>query len=376
MSRMRVLLIIESMGGSSRHVADLIRGLDPSLFDIELIYGTSRIDDYFAQALPELAKLATLRPCDDLVREIEPKRELRALRFVIREIRAFRPNIVHCHSSKAGVIGRVAAKLCHVNKVFYTPHAYSFLAPEFSGKKRDVFIMIERMLSRHATTLTFNVSDGERKAAIAERLDKPSKFRTLYNGLADVRLPDRREARARLGLDLPDDAKLVGSTARLVEQKDPMTSVAIAAKLIERHPELHVAYIGDGPYLESMKDVARQHDVLEDIHFLGYRADADRMVAAFDVYLLTSLYEGLPYSLVESLRAGVPVAATDVTGNNEVVDRPSSGRLFPSKDVEAGVAAVEDLLAHPIPREQARQGYLDRFTMDAMLGAITEVYRQ
>ena len=373
---MRVLLIIESMGGSSRHVADLIRGLDSDLFDIELIYGTSRIDDYFAQALPELAKHATLHPCDDLVREIEPKHELRALRFVMHEIHAFRPDIVHCHSSKAGVIGRIAAKLCHVNKVFYTPHAYSFLVPGFSGKKRDVFIMIERMLSRHATTLTFNVSDGERKVAIAERLDKPSKFRTLYNGLADVRLPDRCEARAQLGLDPPDGAKLVGSTARLAEQKDPMTSVAIAVKLIERHPELHVAYIGDGPYLESMTDFARRHDVLDNIHFLGYRADADRMVAAFDAYLLTSLYEGLPYSLVESLRAGVPVAATDVTGNNEVVDRPSSGRLFPSKDVEAGVAAVEDLLAHPIPREQVRQGYLDRFTMDAMLGAITEVYRQ
>ncbi|QOL35341.1 glycosyltransferase [Bifidobacterium lemurum] len=364
------------MGGSSRHVVDLVNGLDPELFDIALVYGTSRVDEYFAAALPGMAKRARLIPCDDLVRPISPQHELRALRFVKRVIREFKPGIVHCHSSKAGIIGRLTAKQCGVRKVFYTPHAYSFQAPEFSGKKRMVFVGLERWFSRHATTLTFNVSEGERRAALAERLDNPSKFETVYNGVRDIVMPSRAEALDVLGLGqtIPADAPVVGVTARLVEQKDPMTSIAVAAKVIERRPDTHVIYVGDGPYEERMRGFAAEHGVEANVHLLGYRPDAERIVGAFDVYLLTSLYEGMPYSLVEALRAGVPIAATDVTGNDEVVEPHHNGLLFPIGDAEAGADAVLELLDRRIPSEQVRQTYLDRFTLERMLRRITEAY--
>ncbi|RSX55324.1 glycosyltransferase family 4 protein [Bifidobacterium samirii] len=379
----RVLMIQEAMGGCGRHVADLIAGLDPERFDVTLLYGATRMDDYYRETLPALSRRARVIPCADLRRDISPRHELRALLQTMRLIREVRPDVVHCHSSKAGAIGRLAVALCGrrygVKRVFYTPHAYSFQAPEFSGKKRLVFTLLERWLSRCVTDLTFNVSEGERRAALDAGLDDPSKFEVIYNGIADEPVPSKAEARAMLGLalaGLPDDAPIVGVTARLVDQKDPMTSIAIAARVIERRPDVHVVYVGDGPYTSRMEAYCREHGVADRVHILGYRADAERVVSAFDVYLLTSLYEGMPYSLVEALRAGVPIAATDTTGNDEVVEPGRNGLLFPVGDVEAGAAAVLRLLDDPMPREAVVGSFRDRFTLDRMLETISAHYEE
>lgn len=372
--RLRLLLVQEAMGGCGRHVADLVRGLDPDLFDVTVIHGTSRLDDYYRDAMPQLRERARMIPCDALVRSITPRLEAQALREVTAVIRDWKPDIVHCHSSKAGAIGRIAALRCHVPKVFYTPHAYSFQAPEFGGRKRAVFVGVERWLSRHATTRTFNVSEGERRAALDERLDEPGKFLTVVNGIADDPLPGRAEARAALSADIPADVPLIGIAARLVDQKDPMTSAAVVAGVLERLPDAHAAYVGDGPYEDRMRELFASRGLEGRVHLLGYRPDAERLVAAFDVSLLTSLYEGMPYSLIESLRAGVPIAATDVTGNDEVVEPGVNGTLFPRGDVEAGVDAVLGLLADPLPAARVRGTYLARFTADRMVRTIAEEY--
>ncbi|MBT1180843.1 glycosyltransferase [Bifidobacterium sp. CP2] len=369
------------MGGCGRHVVDLVTGLDRERFDVTVMYGTSRIDDYYRAAIPRMAEHARLIPCDDLVRPISPARELRALRAVMRVMREVRPEVVHCHSSKAGVIVRMAVRLCGrrygVRRVFYTPHAYSFQAPEFGGRKRFVFVGLERWMSRHATALTFNVSAGEREAALAERLDEPGKFEVVYNGVADAPVPSRAEARALLGLDklgVPSGAPVVGVTARLVEQKDPLTAVAVMAKVVASRPDAHLVMVGDGDLEDTVREAVESAGIAGHVHLLGYRSDAEHVVSAFDVYLLTSLYEGMPYSLVEALRAGVPIAATDTTGNSEVVTPGVNGALFPVGDAEAGARAVLDLLADPLPSEQVRGTYLKRFTLDRMLDTIAARY--
>lgn len=380
MSRIRVLIIQEAMGGCGRHVVDLVNGLDPNRFELAVIYGTSRMDDYYRAALPAMARHARMIPCADLVREISPAHERRAMRMVMRVIREFRPDVVHCHSSKAGVIGRMAVlrcgTCCGVKRVFYTPHAYSFQAPEFGGKKRVAFVNIERWLSRHATSMTFNVSHGEREAALAEHLDKPNKFDVVYNGIANEPVLTRHEALTMLGLAdvITPQTPIVGVTARLVEQKAPMTSLSIVRRVLELRPDTHVVYVGDGPYEDAMKRYCIEHGIADRVHFTGYRTDAERVVSAFNVYLLTSLYEGMPYSLVEALRAGVPIAATDTAGNDEIVQPTVNGLLFPVGDVEAGAGMVVDLLNYPLPADQVRQTYLDRFTVDRMLERISAYY--
>ncbi|KFI49653.1 glycosyltransferase [Bifidobacterium biavatii] len=370
--RKKLLIIQEAMGGCGRNVADIVRGVDQSRFDVTVIYGTSRMDDYYRDAMPEMMAKATMIPCAHLVREISPKQEIKAYRFIKSVIRDLHPDIVHCHSSKAGIIGRAAAKSTGVKKVFYTPHAYSFLAPEFSGTKRRAFIAIERFFSRHMTTLTFNVSQGEKQSALSHNLDRPSKFKVIYNGIPDIAVPSQEESRSKLGL--PQNVPVVGVTARLVDQKDPMTFARIAKKVIVNNPDVHFVYIGDGPYHNRVADFCRQHGIDDHVHLLGYRADAELVVSAFDVYLLTSLYEGFPYSPVEALRAGVPIVATRTTGNTEIVRPHGNGLMFPVGDADAGARAVETVLADAYDPDTVRKTFLDNFTVDTMLTRIQEEY--
>lgn len=376
----RLLIVQEAMGGCGRNVVDIVNGIDHSKFDVTVAYGTNRIDDYYRNAIPEMEKHATLIPIPELVRDLSAGNDIKAWLHIRRLIKQIRPDILHCHSSKAGIIGRSAAVGGHVSKVFYTPHAYAFQAWEFSESKKRFFAFLERVFSRFLTTRTFNVSNGERNIALQRHIDRPDKFKVVYNGIPDVALPSREEALRLLGLsDLPDGAVVVGSTVRLAKQKDPMTFVRIARAVVERNPLAHFVCVGDGDLQDEVARFVADNGLSDNVHLLGYRDDAELIVKAFDVYLLTSLYEGLPYSLVESLRAGVPIVATDVTGSNEVVRPGVNGYLFKVGDVKAGAQQVEHVIAElptgdRFSSDAIRATYLERFTSQRMLDSVQESY--
>lgn len=376
----RLLIVQEAMGGCGRNVVDIVNGIDHSKFDVTVAYGTNRIDDYYRNAIPEMEKHATLIPIPELVRDLSAGNDIKAWLHIRRLIKQIRPDILHCHSSKAGIIGRSAAVGGHVSKAFYTPHAYAFQAWEFSESKKRFFAFLERVFSRFLTTRTFNVSNGERNIALQRHIDRPDKFKVVYNGIPDVALPSREEALRLLGLsDLPDGAVVVGSTVRLAKQKDPMTFVRIARAVVERNPLAHFVCVGDGDLQDEVARFVADNGLSDNVHLLGYRDDAELIVKAFDVYLLTSLYEGLPYSLVESLRAGVPIVATDVTGSNEVVRPGVNGYLFKVGDVKAGAQQVEHVIAElptgdRFSSDAIRATYLERFTSQRMLDSVQESY--
>ncbi|OZG57222.1 glycosyl transferase family 1 [Bifidobacterium tissieri] len=382
MMKQKLMFIVETVGGGVRtHVLQLLNGLDPEQYDITLVYG-ERYDHVFEQQKDELAKKVRLILMPSMQRTVSPKPLIASIRELRRVIRDIRPDIVHCHSSIAGFVGRVAAHKEGVPKIFYTPHAYAFDAPEFSSLKRDAFVLMERWTSRHATTRTFNVSRGEYRNALKHHIDRQGKFRVIYNGLPDIELPSRLEARERLGLRdvVPDESPIVGCCAWLNDRKDPMTFMAIANRVIAQRPDVHFVYMGEGEpeFVANVKAYIAKNNLGGNIHLFGYRSDAALLVPAFDVYLLSSLYEGMPYSLVEALRAGVPIAATRTTGNDEVVLPGRNGELFGVGKIDEGVAAVNHLLEqHPETgtlHDQVKQTYYDRFTEQQMLDQIVDEY--
>lgn len=379
-AKKKLLIVQEAMGGCGRNVVDIVTGIDHSRFDVTVAYGTGRLDDYYRKALPEMENHATLIPIPELIRDISAPNDIKAWLRVHALIKQIKPDILHCHSSKAGVIGRSAVIGSRVAKVFYTPRAYAFQAREFSKPKKLLFVMLERMFSHLFTTCTFNVSTGERDIALQYGIDDPNKFKVVYNGIPDIALPSREEALQSLGLSgLPQDAIIVGSTVRLAAQKDPMTFARIAKMVIERDPRAHFVCVGDGDLQDDVARFVEDNDLGGNVHLLGYRDDAERVVTAFDVYLLTSLYEGLPYSLVESLRAGVPIVATNVTGSNEVVRPGVNGYLFEVGNVEDGARQVERVIAERscngrFSPDAVRNTYLDKFTSERMLDGVQQSY--
>lgn len=371
--KIKIAMVVEAMlGGIRQHVCDIVKNLDQDKYDIYLIYSDIRADDVFFQEREVLERHATLIQCNEMQREIGRK-DLAAYHKLVTLFREIKPEIVHCHSSKAGIVGRLAAKKCKVKKIIYTPNAYSFQSPEIKGLKKDIYILAERVLSRYATTMTINVSKGEMKQALDYKLDKPEKFTLIYNGIPDIPLPSKQELRDRLGLK--QNAYYVGVTARCAKQKDPMTFLRIAEQVVAELPDTEFIYIGDGPMQQEMEEWIKSRKLEERIHMLGFRTDASEIVGALDIYLSTALYEGLPYSMIEAMRAGVPIIATDVVGNKELIFDGKNGKLFSIGNIDRPIELIKHQKGNmTINSKLVKDTYNREFSLNYMMKKVDEIY--
>jgi glycosyltransferase involved in cell wall biosynthesis len=370
MNKKNVLLIAETMeGGVRRHVMDLINGLDTNQFSLTLIYG-NRVDAAFLNHISNLKQRAELINVPYLTREISPKNDMQALREIKKLMRHYRPDIVHCHSSKAGVLGRMAATSMGIKKIFYTPHAYSFQDDEFSPGKKKLFITIEKILSRRSTTYTFNVSKQERFEALSRNIDRENKFIVIYNGLPSVDLPDRLQLRTELGLS--GEAYIVGNNGRLSEHKRPLSFLHIARDVIKENNSIHFVWAGDGPLYDECIDFIRTNQLEDNVHMLGFREDAELIVSAYDQFLITSAHEGLPYCLLEAMRASVPIIGFIQSGIDEIVTE-ENGVLVADEE-----EAVSEIINHMKDKKFSKDVIFSNFehyySIDKMLKDLHSAY--
>lgn len=370
MKKKNVLLIAETMeGGVRRHVMDLINGLDTNQFSLTLIYG-NRVDATFLNNISNLKRRAELINVCYLTREISPKNDVKALRDIKRVMKEYKPDIVHCHSSKAGVLGRMAAKSLGVKKVFYTPHAYSFQNDGFSPSKKRLFITIEKMLSRRSTTYTFNVSKQERTEALSRKIDRENKFKVIYNGLPLVDLPDKIQLRTELGLS--GDTYIVGNNGRLSDQKKPLSFLRVANEVIKKNKAIHFVWAGDGPLYDECMDFIKMNQLEDNVHMLGFREDAEMIVNAYDLFLITSSHEGLPYCLIEAMRASVPIIGFAHSGIGEIVTE-ENGVLVSSED-EAVSEIVNHMKNRVFSKEVIFSNFEHYYSIDKMLKDLHSAY--
>lgn len=374
-NKKKVVLVVEAMlGGVRQHVVDIALGLDKEKYEVYLIYSDLRADDKFYTDKEELEKKVCMILCNEMGREISIKKDWKAYKFVVNQIKKIKPDIVHCHSSKGGVIGRLAAKRCGVAQIYYTPHAYVFQSPNIGDKKRFVYILAERFLSKAATTTTINVSKGEMQKALDYNIDKRDKFTLIYNGIAKIKTPDITKIRLEEGFS--KSTKLVGVTARCAEQKDPMTFLKIAKAVTQKRKDVEFIYIGDGNMETKMKKWIKSEKLDSKIHMLGFRNNASEIVGILDIYLSTALFEGLPYSIIEAMRAGVPLIVTNVDGNNELVVQRQNGLLFEPGSVESAFnLIIRQLEENVIKHEDVTKTFEEKFSISTMLNKLTSIYQ-
>ena len=370
--KIKIVLIAEAMlGGIRKHVCDIACGLDSKRFDVYLIYSEARADETFFHEKDRLAEKGVKLIClNEMQREINLG-DYKSYRKLLKILKEIKPDIVHCHSSKAGIIGRFAAKRCKVRKIFYTPNAYAFQDMGLKKLKRIIYVSAEKFLSRFATTMTINVSRGEMEMAKKYLIDKDCKFTLIYNGVSRA-APGERDTILK-ELNLPADKICIGANARCAEQKDPFTFLKIAEEVIRIKPDVQFLYIGDGSLYRQMKEWVKQRGLSDKIHLPGFRQDAGRAVAGFDIFLSTSLYEGMPYSLLEAIGAGVPIIATDVTGNNELVFPGENGLLFEKGNAEAGARCIIKQLDENIIKKDVVVSFRERFSLARMMERYVEV---
>jgi glycosyltransferase involved in cell wall biosynthesis len=321
--RLRVLRVITRMnvGGPASQVATLARGLDQERFEQALCAG------YVDGSEADHCRLRTLdldiRRIPALGRAVRPGDDLRALAGLVREIRRFRPHIVHTHLAKAGVLGRVAAAAAGVPASVHTFHGH-LLHGYFSAPATRLVVTAERILARFSERLVA-VGDQVRTDLVAAGIGHAGQYEVVPPGTELPPLPDRATARRRLRL--PADGPVVVYVGRITAIKRPDRLIAVARSLAETVPGVTLVVCGGGDRLD---ETVRAAGGLRCVRFLGWRQDLADIYAAADVALLTSDNEGTPVSLIEAGLAGVPSVATRVGSVPDVVLDGVTGLLTSS----------------------------------------------
>ncbi len=377
----RVLHIITRMivGGAQENTLLSVEGLD-QLPEYEVTLASGVDNGPEGELLTRARATTRLIVVPELGRNINPLADVKAFWQLYRLIKQGRYHIVHTHSSKAGVLGRLAAKLAGTPFVVHTLHSLVFheYQPWLVNRTWRVIKKICAPLTDHFISVSSIISDK----AIAARIARPEKFCTIYSGMElDWFLKAAVDPQAiRREFNIPAGAPVVGKIARLFPLKGHDQLLDAAPEIVRRHPHVRFFLIGDGILYEHLRERARAAGILDNFVFAGLidRERIPEMLAAMDVVVHTSLREGLARVLPQALAMGKPCVSFDIDGAPEVVIPDRTGYLVKPND-SAGLAdCIARLLDDPQLRAQmgaAGRRHVDpAFRAETMVRQIADVY--
>ena len=363
------------LGGAQQNTLHTVRTLDRARFEPLLVSGEGGLLDDEVRRDPRVRA----RFVSSLSREVSPARDLLALFELANLLRAERPDVVHTHSSKAGILGRLAAALAGVPVVVHTYHGFGFHDRQ-APAVRGLYAALERLCARLTTRLVF-VSRANAAYAEAHGLGRAEGATIIRSGVRLADFPAKVEkaalkTSAGIGMHKP----LVVSIGNLKPQKNAADFVAAAAKVAANLPEARFVFIGDGPERRALEARAFALGLNGSLLFLGWRRDAAQWLAAADVFVMTSLWEGLPRALVEAMRTGLPSVCYATDGVIDVLRDGENGCLAAPGDVDALAGKLTSLLLDEALRARlgaaARASIGPEFDIDGMVRAQEELYEK
>lgn len=352
----------DAVGGASIHVRDLARAVRERGWEAHVFLGGSGpvTEQLLAAGVPWTA-IGSLR------RQIAPWHDVRAAFQLRSALRRFHPSLVSAHTAKAGWLARAAAASLGIPTI-YTPHGWS-IDTRISPRQGAIYTVAERIAARWAAAIVC-VSQSERQLALRRRVGHPDQLRVIYNGVRDI-VPDLR---AHPGAT---PVRLI-SVARFEPPKDHLTLLRALSRL--RDLPWHLELTGDGPGQPAAAAAAESLKIAERIHWSGYQRDPAPSLARAQIFVLSSRSEGFPRSILEAMRAGLPVVATDVGGVGESVINSESGLLVPAGDPVSLANSLERLIKSASERQQLGQNgrrlYEERFKFESTLLHTLELYAE
>lgn len=366
LTKPRVLIVITrpDRAGAQKHVESILTSNLAYKYEFYLVTGSYGY-------LTEVCRTAGVdfQVVEHLQRELSIPRDLKAIRSLQRIIRELSPCLVHLHSAKAGLVGRIAAHLNSV-PVVYTVHGWPF-ADGVSWFRRLFSLFVERRLASYVDHLIlvskYDLELGKQKKIIRSN----TRFRVIHNGIDS--LPDRPFKNVD---SFSEHVRLITVT-RLAEQKNLACMIRAMVRL---KGEWKLTIVGYGPEASKLKDMVAGLNLESRIQFKGEVENVSELLRTADVFLLSSRWEGLPIALLEALRAGLSIVATDVGGVPEVVSENENGYLVPSQNDKLFTARVQRLIDDPSKRKMFSLAALSKFsscfTSDKMIGSTLEVYKK
>ena len=373
----KVVLAAEATGGGvGRHVLDLAEGLPARGFDVLLVHARRRTGEGFGERIARHAHFGYRVATFDVDRA-PGARDLPATVELRRAIRAFgNADVLHGHSSKAGALTRIG-RWGRARRVVYTPNAWYTQNPELGRLTRGAVGLVEYGLSA-LTDQIIAVSRDEVEHAVGLGIAR-DKLTLIENGIepwtAEELERTRAQTRVRLGLTQQD--VVVGFLGRLAAQKAPDVALRAFARLSDARPDLRLVMVGDGPDADSVRALLRTLALNDAVRWIP-TALGREMIPAFDVFMLTSRYEGFPYVLLEALNGGCAIVSTRVGGAADCVEDGRNGFLVDAVDAEAIAERVLAVTATPERLQAMRGRSRERaalFSLDRMIDRTADLYR-
>jgi len=365
------------VGGAQENTIFTASMVDRSRFNVEILSGAqtgsegSLIDEVQDLQIPLII-------VPELVRQINPWYDQQALSKITRIMQSGGYRIVHTHSSKAGILGRFAARRAGVPIIIHTVHGWSF-HDHMPPLSKWAYIWHERWAATFTDALIV-VSQNDKDKGLASNIGRPEQYHLIRSAIPfDDFNPDRYDRSSiRRELNIPPDAMVIGSVSRFSPQKNPLDWVRVASIVGREYPGAYFLIVGDGPLRNQVAALAEQEGLAGRTLLTGIRHDIPRMMAAMDVFLVTSLWEGLPRAVVQAMCMNLPVIAYRIDGLREIIQQDVTGFLTPPRDLARMAVYCGYLMENADRRRgmgrRSHELATDEFNLPTMIRKIEALY--
>lgn len=372
MSKIKVLHIITKLelGGAQKLVLYCNDNLDKTKFDSTICSGKGGLLDKKVGENIVFAK--------NLVRQISPIKDVLAVFELGRIIKQINPDIVHTNSSKAGILGRLACRLYadkKNTKVVHTFHGFGFNGRQFFLIKL-FYIWLEKLSANFADTLIF-VSKDNMDTALKYKIGNKQKNKLIRIGIEfeNVKV-DKSKKLKELGIE--PNAKVITSIGNFKLQKNPIDFVKIANEVLKKHPNTYFLFIGDGKLRKKTEKLIKHFNINKNCKLLGWRKDTTEILAVSDLYIMTSLWEGLPLTLVEAFNQNLPAVCYATDGVNDILKTGHNGFLVEQRNFKQSARYINRLLQDKDLYEHLKNNVegmdLKEFDINYMLKQTEQLY--
>ena len=373
-SKIKILHVITHLpiGGAQDNTLYTVELLDKEKYDISLC---CNLDGELVERAKKV-EAVKLFDIPFLGREVSPYRDIRAFLSLYKLFKEEDFTIIHTHSSKAGLLARLAAVLNKTPIVIHTIHGFAF-NDFMNGLKKNFFIYLEKLLAKW-TDVLITVSNLNKKKIIDLNIAHENKIKNIYSGIDLSLFTNKRNDEFRKELNLENDHLLLGSVGRLSNQKDPITMIEAFGIISKPFPNAHLALVGDGELKGKILEKIDQLKLNDRIHLTGNKNNPWSVYHSMDLFIMSSIYEGLGRSITEALSCGVPVVCTDVEGVPEIVRDNITGILVRPKDsnklADAIIRTLNDMETAKKMAEEGRRFVNDNFDVNKMVHDIDSLY--
>ena len=390
MKETKVLHIITRLdrGGSAENTIITVAGLDKKKYEITLIKGptfeSNMSKEEYTSVMANLKKAqlkgTKLANIPFLLRRINPFFDLLAFFSLYILLIKENPTIVHSHTSKAGLLGRLAAKLAGVPIIVHTPHGHVFFG-YFGPFKTKIFILLEKLASR-ITDKIVTLSNREKEDYISFKIAEEDRLSVICSGIElnkfkESLLSEKQNLKKELGI--PENSLIVGTAGRLVPVKGPEFLIKAAKYIISKYPDTYFIFTGDGPLENGLKRKALEMGISDNIIFLGLRDDVAKIISIYDIFVLPSLNEGMGRVLAEAMALGKPIVASNIGGIPDLVIHGKNGFLVPPKNPKELAKYIQVLIEDKGKREKmglkGKEMSLN-FGAESMIEKIASLYEE